>query len=566
MPFSPHNYLRPPPLGFGLYYDPLYGYIPLPPFIRKALDLPSLQRLRHIKQLSTVYLVFPGATHSRFEHSVGVYYLADKLFESLHNKREHFFREDWPEFYPIHRIALGLASLFHDVGHGPWSHVFELFCGMKLDYRKLEHKIITKDWIETGFGGFTDIPPYIHELVASFKKRFKPNIPPADWGAFEELIDTELSPHNIAKIAVGEQPSDPKYTFLSNIVSGVFDVDRMDYLRRDALYTGIETGRVDIWEIIHSYTLFEENGRWIAGLSAQSATAVEDLLAIRDLTYRKVYYHPLHRCAQEMMIRAMLKIVENYGENELATMTDEELLSAFESDKGNAFTKDVANRIRLRAPYEALPLTINVSKDLDSQSQSKWGELTAKVPELNKAQDDVIKGWLQHESNAAKKLELAVEQTVIFDIRRVPITQKNEYEEILFIDEKCDKTCSLLKLLPHLGLTRGTTEFSLFIGEEKITTKKDLTTQYIQEISNILIYLPFDYLNKIVEDTITQSKRSLDEDITPLIKPSIEKMMVVIDEFIDFLDIQKNKQDILKRRFEESLINYLKEIIFEMRR
>jgi HD superfamily phosphohydrolase len=399
-------YLRPPRRGFGLYYDPLYGYIPLSPIVRQALDLPSMQRLRHIKQLSTVYFVFPGATHSRFEHSVGVHYLADKVYDVLHTKKEQFNRV-WPEFDPIYRIALNLASLFHDVGHGPWSHVFELFCGMKEDYRRLKHHKITKEWIYKGYGGFTDIPPFINIMREGVKKRFKAIIPKEDWGRIEDHIEKVLTVENIAKIAVGEPPSDKKYTFLSNIVSSVFDVDRMDYLRRDALHTGIETGRVDIWEILHSYTLFEENGKWIAGLSAQSATAVEALLVIRDLAYRKVYYHPVHRCAQEMMIRGMCEIVDKYGVDALATMTDEELLRAF--DEGDAFTKDVAQRIRLRAPYAALPFTTNVSMDLDSQAKSKWAGLTFTQPE----HDKIVEKWLQHEKTSAKKIGLPNDRRII---------------------------------------------------------------------------------------------------------------------------------------------------------
>ena len=85
---SPADYVELPRAGWGLYYDPLYGYIPLPPEIRDALSCPSLNRLRHLKQLSTLDLIFPGATHTRFQHSVGVYYLATRAFDVLRNKSD----------------------------------------------------------------------------------------------------------------------------------------------------------------------------------------------------------------------------------------------------------------------------------------------------------------------------------------------------------------------------------------------------------------------------------------------------------------------------------------------
>jgi hypothetical protein len=561
-PSDEHNYVTPSRRGFGLYYDPLYGYIPLTPTVREALDTPSMQRLRHIKQLSTVYLVFPGATHSRFEHSVGVCYLADKVWEVLHNKRQQFNRKDWPDFDPIYRIALSLASVFHDIGHGPWSHVFELFCKMKQDYRRLEHKKITKDWISKGFGGFTDIPPFISRVREKVKKRYKAITPPEDWEAVDDHIEKILTPQNIGKMAVGE-PISNEYAFLSNIIDGVFDVDRMDYLRRDAFYTGIETGRVDVWEIIHSYTLIEADGKWYAGLSREASTAVEALLAIRDLVYRMVYYHPVHRCAQEMMIRGMCEIVSQYGADKLATLTDGELLKAFEGGEGNAFTKDIAQRIRLRAIYHELPFSVNVSRDLDSQSKSNWSEFA--ITGLKR--DEISENWLRHEKTVSEKLELPTHQRVIFDIRRVPITERSEYNEKLFIDERSNDTFSLLDLLPHLGLTRGTREIRVYSDEleKEIVAKRDLTTQYIEEISNILIFIPFEYLNDMVNDIVNRSRNQLNrEDLADLIHQKVEMMKPIIFEIIDFLGVEDvSVKNGLNQRYEEKLTSYFEEMLIE---
>lgn len=107
--FNPQDYALTPAVGMGLYYDPVYGYIPLRPQIRRALDLPAMQRLRQISQLSTVELVFPGATHNRLEHSVGVYNIATTIYQTLQQKQDDAKvagTELGPPLLPSHLLAL----------------------------------------------------------------------------------------------------------------------------------------------------------------------------------------------------------------------------------------------------------------------------------------------------------------------------------------------------------------------------------------------------------------------------------------------------------------------------
>jgi len=136
-----------PRKGSGLYYDPLYGYVPLPSYCREAMDLEVFQRLRGIKQLSTVYLTFPGAVHTRFDHCVGTSHLALIMFNKLRelvNQNE----KNAPKINHITEACMQLSSLFHDIGHGPFGHIFEMFCKRREKFRKWRHEKFGRKLLE----------------------------------------------------------------------------------------------------------------------------------------------------------------------------------------------------------------------------------------------------------------------------------------------------------------------------------------------------------------------------------------------------------------------------------
>jgi hypothetical protein len=548
--------IRPPKSGFGLYYDPVYGYIPLSPIIRRALDLPSMQRLRHIKQLSTLFLFFPGATHSRFEHSVGVCYLADKVFERLSTEKYSSPRKpEWPELTPVHRTALLLGALFHDVGHGTWSHVSEIFCDMKEDYLKMKHKGLSKNLIEGNFGDHKDIKDFINEESKRMEIEWKSRSEKSQWKKIDKFM-TIMTPENIANIATGGSPPNNKeYTFLSNIVSGVFDVDRLDYLRRDAYHSGYQIGNIDIWEIIHSYILAKNGNVWTASLLPSAANSVEILLTVRDLTYRQFYYSRSHRVAQEMLIRGMVSISKVYSKEQLIIMDDEKLLSVFrntENGKGNAFTNDISERIRIRNIYEPLPFVIHVSKDLDESAKQRWFETVIEGPKRY----DLVNKWLKSESRVSEIIKLPEENQVIFDIRAVPIVTTDEYESKIFYNEKLGESYSLLDLAPQLKLIKGIRKTAIN-GKEK---EDDLTKNYIEEISQLLILLPYRY----IYDMATNCKMEIDQGKSKdaVYIEQVKKLYPVRDAFINLLGIKKRiTKDKIKEKFYNDMTQYLDELI-----
>jgi HD superfamily phosphohydrolase len=306
-PVTSNIYKNIPGKGSGLYYDPIYGYVPLPGYIREAIDLDVFQRLRGIKQLSTVFLIFPGALHTRFDHCIGVNYLASIMFNKFRELLD-LPKPENPRIDPILEASMKLSSLFHDIGHGPFCHTFEMFCKRNEKFNVWTHEKFAKKLI-TGKDesnkiirnpAFQQIPNYLKKLKSQFSKKYR---------NAENL--SLLNPENIYNISAGYPPNlgkealNNKYYFLKDIIASCYGLDRLDYLKRDAYFSGVNTGNIDIGEIINNLLLLKHNKKFRLFLKLKSVTALETLLQARNLVYRRLYHNSVHRSAQELIIRGL---------------------------------------------------------------------------------------------------------------------------------------------------------------------------------------------------------------------------------------------------------------------
>jgi uncharacterized protein len=239
--------------------DPIHGYIFANEIEQKIIDTSIVQRLRRIRQLAGCHLVYPGGQHSRFEHIIGSMYLAKKVGEVLQTRKEAAINQD-------DTYHLRLAALLHDVGHGPFSHMFEEVMAERTEFT---HEDMTRKIIlETEIG--------------------------------DMLEKQGFSKKEVADLSIAKSRSRPRYQ--NDVIAGGLSVDIMDYLPRDSYFTGVEYGKVDIWRIINSIEVAGDK----LGIEEAAMFAFEALMIARYQMFRAVYFHRTVRAAELMLIRSMV--------------------------------------------------------------------------------------------------------------------------------------------------------------------------------------------------------------------------------------------------------------------
>ena len=274
------NYPVPEPVRI---HDPVWGTITLAPHEAAVLDTPLVQRLRRIKQLGGAHLVFPGAQHTRFEHTVGVIHQTERICKGLQQAKGSADLTD------IDVTNLRMAALCHDLGHGPFSHSSESFFG---SLAPLATILATN----TGNGA----AEYLSELIVTSAPMIE------FFTALNDEYDVQLDASFIAAAIRGTLP--PPQTYLGEIIHGPFDADKLDYLTRDGQYCGIPI-RIDTERIFSSMTTvsLDENRTKrvrLAGLR-NGAAALMQVVHHKHHMFAVVYHHDVARSFSAMLNNAL---------------------------------------------------------------------------------------------------------------------------------------------------------------------------------------------------------------------------------------------------------------------
>jgi HD superfamily phosphohydrolase len=250
---------------WGEIKDPIYGYVRITEAERKIIDSYPFQRLRRIRQLAGAEYVYPGANHTRFEHSIGVMHLAGMFVDNP--QISQIISEDEAQMVRI-------SALLHDVGHGPFSHVFE---HVLTRFLGKTHEDMTT-WIITS----SEIKDIINDLG--------------------------YDPKVIGSLAVGRL-NKPNMAFMDQIIRSAVDADKLDFVVRDTYHTGAEYGFVDVFRL--AYTVDVINGNLSVDIG--SLSALESFILARIESFKSIYFHRVGRAVQIMLAMAMERAKDDLG-------------------------------------------------------------------------------------------------------------------------------------------------------------------------------------------------------------------------------------------------------------
>ena len=361
--------------------DPIHDFIRVYQHELSIIDNPVFQRLRRIRQLSGAHLTYPSAQHTRFEHSLGVMHIAGQAGHTLSEKG--ILQSDDIEI-------LRLAGLLHDIGHGPFSHLFEEI----IQEKKTSHEDFGKEIILNS------------EIGDSLSKN-----------GFDKKL--------VTSVAFGNS----KLQYMNEIVSGVLSADMMDYLLRDGYFTGAEHAKIDHKRIPQSLDIYQKK----LALERSALYSFESMMHSRYQMFKAVYFHKTVRAAEVMLIEALRLSDDEFGFttlnlDEFVKLTDEYVLSTLISSespklkRARELAQDYQNRKLLKCVYERI---------LTSQTN------------LQKTRTDELRNEISKKSRIDEN-EIFVDSSVTPSIPLAP--SKNESKSIILITD--DNGKSSAKELP----------------------------------------------------------------------------------------------------------------------
>lgn len=358
--------------------DPIHKYIRITDLEKKLIDTEVFQRLRKIRQLAGAHLVYPSAQHTRFEHSIGTMHLAGLAAETLLDKGYITYKEDVQ--------SLRIAALLHDIGHGPFSHLFEEVL-RENESNKLTHEIIGKKIIKESI---------IIDILGKYG------------------YDTDY----VCKLSFGESQK----MFYDEIIAGSLSADIMDYLPRDSFFTGAEYGKVDYHRLISSLEVLSNDH---LGINKSAINSLESMLISRYQMFKAVYFHKTVRAGEVMLLHSLMSAdkqlnFSNFCIEEYLDYTDEKTIDIICSLKENKFASELALDYKKRKLFKCV-----YEKFLQNKHNAFDKELAGKQIR------DFLRGIREY---------LDVDESFIFiDISQAPsmplTPSKEELNSIMLVDK-----------------------------------------------------------------------------------------------------------------------------------
>ncbi len=401
---------------WGEIKDPVHGYVYINEAEKQLIDSYPVQRLRRLRQLAGSEFVYSGANHTRFEHSIGVMYLAGELTENQ-NLCQLLSEEEIQ--------IIRMAALLHDVGHGPFSHVFE---HLLVKFLKKTHEDMTQWIIQES---------ELHDIINGLG----------------------YDANAVTKLAVGELRN-PGKAFIDQIIQSAVDVDKLDFVVRDTYHTGAEYGYVDVFRLIHMLDVLGEN----LAVDVGALSALESFVLARLESFRSIYFHRVGRAAQIMLATAMEAANEELGLVEFDSPEDYLALNDYtvwtklkECEKSRAIMDDLERRRLLKCAYDKafyarekmVPSIFSVDEIRD-QMRNKIASEAGVEPEAIVIDVPTVPSVPYHHSDLLEPMEIPVFQktrsgekiplrlsdiSTVFDVLKGFINIIRVYTDAKYVDE-----------------------------------------------------------------------------------------------------------------------------------
>ncbi|WP_165046228.1 HD domain-containing protein [Adlercreutzia sp. ZJ138] len=321
--------------------DPIHGLIDVTEDECAIIDTAAFQRLRRVKQLATTYMVYHGAEHTRFGHSIGVMHLTSRVFDSILNKNPDMFGND-AAAAAYYRQLLRLVGLTHDLGHSPFSHASE-----DLFQEGRTHEDYTREILFC-----PELCNAIERVNQSFHREYD-----ASYQITPETIWLAYTGENV----VHELYQSPQFPFLKSLMDSELDCDKMDYLLRDSYYCGVNYGKFDLGRLVDSFTVYrgENNDQLKLAIASDGVQAVEEFVLARYFMFIQVYFHKTRRLLDKRLVSSMKEILPKgvfpLDVKEYLEWDDIRVLSKLSTSDANMTASLFLNRETMHCVFSSKP-------------------------------------------------------------------------------------------------------------------------------------------------------------------------------------------------------------------